>query len=66
MANIQYTCDACDARFEVDTAEIPEEGIFCPECGETEILRVAGVSMGGSCSCGMPSGETPAGVESCG
>jgi len=60
MANIQYTCEACDAEFAVNTAEIPEEGLFCPECGETEILRVTGLSTGGSCSCETPSGETTA------
>jgi len=63
MAKIQYACDACDAQFEVDTGEIAEEGIFCPECGETEILRVAGLSMGGSCSCEIPSGDNPTGVK---
>ncbi len=64
MATVQYTCDACDAQFEVDTNAIPEEGLFCPECGETEILRVAGVSMGDcSCSCESPTSDSPAGVK---
>ena len=62
MANIQYTCEACDAQFEVDTNAIPEEGLFCPECGETEILKVTGLSMGASCSCGTGE-ETPAGTK---
>ena len=63
MATIQYTCDACDAQFEVNTDEIAEEGLFCPECGETEIIRVTGLSMGASCSCDIPAGETPTGTK---
>ncbi len=49
MAIVQYTCDACDARFDIDAADIPEEGPMCPECAETELLTVAGFSNGSSC-----------------
>ncbi len=41
MAAIEYTCDACDAEFEVDPKLIPEgEVVMCPECGETEIVHI--------------------------
>ncbi len=49
MAFIQYTCDACDAQFEVEAAETPADTLMCPECAETELLTVTGVSNGPSC-----------------
>jgi predicted RNA-binding Zn-ribbon protein involved in translation (DUF1610 family) len=61
MATVQYICDACDATFEVDTVVLAEQdlSLMCPECGETEILRVAGLSIGSCC-------ETVPGTKSCG
>jgi|WetSurMetagenome_2_1015567.scaffolds.fasta_scaffold515265_2 DNA-directed RNA polymerase subunit RPC12/RpoP len=35
-----YNCDACGAHFEVDPDNKPEFGVFCPECGETEIIKL--------------------------
>jgi hypothetical protein len=49
MSFIQYSCDACDARFEVEATEAPLEGLMCPECAETELLTVTGVSRSRSC-----------------
>jgi hypothetical protein len=49
MPFVQYTCDACDAHFEVEAAETPPEVLMCPECAETELLTVIGVSNGPSC-----------------
>jgi hypothetical protein len=50
MATIEYTCDACDARFEIDPGQTPEGQVpMCPECGEVEIIRVTGAE--GTCSC---------------
>lgn len=48
MATIQYICDACDARFKVETRDLAREGLvlMCPECAETELLRVADLSVG--------------------
>jgi DNA-directed RNA polymerase subunit RPC12/RpoP len=48
MSFVQYTCDACDAHFEVEAADTPHEGLMCPECAETELLTVTGVSNGHS------------------
>jgi hypothetical protein len=50
MATVEYTCDACDAVFEIDTDQVPQGEVpMCPECGEVEIIRVTGAE--GSCSC---------------
>jgi DNA-directed RNA polymerase subunit RPC12/RpoP len=35
-----YNCDACGAHFEIDPNNQPEFGVFCPECGETEIIKL--------------------------
>lgn len=34
-----YDCEACGAHFEIDPDNPPEFGVFCPECGETEIIK---------------------------
>jgi DNA-directed RNA polymerase subunit RPC12/RpoP len=34
-----YDCEACGAQFEIDPDNPPEFGVFCPECGETEIIK---------------------------
>jgi DNA-directed RNA polymerase subunit RPC12/RpoP len=34
-----YNCEACGAHFEIDPDNMPEFGVFCPECGETEIIK---------------------------
>jgi DNA-directed RNA polymerase subunit RPC12/RpoP len=40
MAIVQYNCDACGADFEIDPKDPKfEYGVFCPECGETEIIK---------------------------
>ena len=49
MAFIQYTCDACDAQFEIENADTPQQVLMCPECAETELLTVTGTSHGSSC-----------------
>jgi hypothetical protein len=36
-----YNCDACGAQFEIDPYNPPEFGVFCPECGETELIKLA-------------------------
>ena len=36
-----YDCDACGAQFEIDPYNPPEFGVFCPECGETELIKLA-------------------------
>ena len=36
-----FECDACGATFEIKLNEAPEYGIFCPECGETEDIKLA-------------------------
>jgi DNA-directed RNA polymerase subunit RPC12/RpoP len=36
-----YDCDACGAQFEIDPNNPPEFGVFCPECGETELIKQA-------------------------
>jgi DNA-directed RNA polymerase subunit RPC12/RpoP len=35
-----YDCDACGAHFEIDPDNMPKFGVFCPECGETEIIKL--------------------------
>jgi DNA-directed RNA polymerase subunit RPC12/RpoP len=37
-----YDCDACGAQFEIDPKNPPEFGVFCPECGETELVKECG------------------------
>jgi len=40
MAVVQYCCDACGADFEIDPKDPRfQYGVFCPECGETEIIK---------------------------
>jgi DNA-directed RNA polymerase subunit RPC12/RpoP len=40
MSVTEYECDACGASFEVDSGDARfEYGVFCPECGETELIK---------------------------
>jgi DNA-directed RNA polymerase subunit RPC12/RpoP len=40
MSKVQYYCDACGADFDVDPKDPRYQyGIFCPECGESEIIK---------------------------
>jgi len=40
MAIVQYSCDACGADFDIDPTDARfQYGLFCPECGETEIIK---------------------------
>jgi hypothetical protein len=44
-----YECDACGAVFDFEARNIPGQEIpFCPECGESEIIKV----LDEACSCG--------------
>ena len=49
MTFVQYTCDACDAQFKIDITDTTKDALMCPECAETELLTVAGLSDGASC-----------------
>ena len=53
-----FECDACGATFEIDLNKPPEFGIFCPECGETEDIKMAGLEDCCSTSESVPGTKT--------
>lgn len=52
-----FICDACGAVFEVKLGDPGVEVVFCPECGESEDIRLA------EDVCGCESDEDTAGVS---
>ena len=61
MPLYEYTCGACQSKFEqlVRTAD-RDGGVKCPECGSAKTARALSLVAVGGESKGAASGDTPA------